>query len=1231
MKFIYLSKKIAIPNNVQLHTLSWNHDQGWITIGGDGGMLKVLKLDSANTKDSAGKATPSNLSMNQTLEGHQEAVIVTTWNENFRKLTSSDASGLIIVWMLHKGMWFEEMINNRNKSVVRDMKWTADGSKICIIYEDGAVIVGSVDGNRIWGRELPLQLALVEWSPDGRMILFVTLQGECHLYDMNGQPISKVPLYCMEDIRGGANIVGVNWYNGLEGGGSDVGAPALAMALDNGRVQLMRNESDDKAIVFDTGLRTSRIAWNNDGTVLAVAGSLMTTDPNDGASKEQATVHFYSMFGHHLRTLRVPGPMVNAISWEAGGLRLAIAVESYVYFSNVRPDYRWSAFSNTIVYAFTRPERSEHCVFFWDTALGEQHAKYVKRLSLIRASGDYAVLVTRGEEQDQHILILCNAIGSPVDSKYINIEPHHVAMGPQHVVVSSEDHIYVWQHMTARSKLTATNGSVLKEGQSEVRQRGRECIFHVDDLPSNDGSGLGGAQAALARSRRPPTEDPICCLCCNDSMLCIARESGSCLMYSLPHLSMEGKHDLKMRPQMMTLNCDSTKLAVIDTYGFLRIFGLSGAAAQDEELRSFERKDAWDVMWAEDDPDLFAVMEKARMYVFRGTNPEEPVSSTSYLCSFKNLAVRLVHLDELMRMPDRPSTQDHLVDFECRTLRDTRQIINDVGIEEACQFVESWNHERLWHIIAEHALDKLELGVAERSFVHCKDLHGVQLVKKLNTLDSELKQRAEIKCHFRKFDEAEALYRQMDRIDLAVEMRARLGDWLKVEKMLTETSGTDEQFAEAWDRMGEYYADRMKYQKAMMYFTKSRNTARLIDCFYCMEDYDGLFQLIDTLPEGDSLLHEIGERLASVGLCEEAVRAHVRGGDVKKAVDTCVLLNQWDHAVTLAEEHDFAQIEALLARYATHLLEKGMKMDAVELFRKAGKHAESARLLQQLARETNAQRIHPLRAKKLSVLGAVEVDSLKRKALDLENAAATRATQTKGATRTMAAATLDGLMTLDRATLAGDAAGGVGGEGVDMQGWASAEAHHLWLMAHRQLYDGNFEMALRTSVHLKPHEKYVGAVEIYSLIAVCAFHARYFRECSRAMIRLEHEETISNAQRDAYNELSLTIFSKHPPNDPKKLPEKQPGKSTEVCMASGKLVDIERVVAGTWVRCNTCKRISILSELYGNQSCPLCHSLLPTGGAGQRVSPPAPDMRAGRGDATRQLAERLYDAEFLAD
>lgn len=162
---------------------------------------QVLKLDTQNSKDpkAKGVAAPSNLSMNQTLEGHNGAVMVVTWNALFRKLTTSDQYGLIIVWMLHKGMWFEEMINNRNKSVVRDMKWTADGQKICIIYEDGAVIVGSVDGNRLWGKEVGTTLAFVEWSPDGRNILFVTLEGHVNLFDNRGNKISSVALYAVED------------------------------------------------------------------------------------------------------------------------------------------------------------------------------------------------------------------------------------------------------------------------------------------------------------------------------------------------------------------------------------------------------------------------------------------------------------------------------------------------------------------------------------------------------------------------------------------------------------------------------------------------------------------------------------------------------------------------------------------------------------------------------------------------------------------------------------------------------------------------------------------------------------------------------------------------------------------------------------------------------------------------------------------------------------------------
>jgi WD repeat-containing protein 35 len=101
-------------------------------------------------------------------------------------MTTSDENGLIIVWMMHKGHWFEEMINNRNKSVVRDMRWSSNGEKICIVYEDGAVIVGSVEGNRLWGKELKIQLAYIEWAPDGKQILFGTPQGEVKVYDYVG-------------------------------------------------------------------------------------------------------------------------------------------------------------------------------------------------------------------------------------------------------------------------------------------------------------------------------------------------------------------------------------------------------------------------------------------------------------------------------------------------------------------------------------------------------------------------------------------------------------------------------------------------------------------------------------------------------------------------------------------------------------------------------------------------------------------------------------------------------------------------------------------------------------------------------------------------------------------------------------------------------------------------------------------------------------------------------------
>ena len=57
-----------------------------------------------------------------------------------------------------------------------------------------------------------------------------------------------------------------------------------------------------------------------------------------------------------------------------------------------------------------------------------------------------------------------------------------------------------------------------------------------------------------------------------------------------------------------------------------------------------------------------------------------------------------------------------------------------VGIADASVFIEDNSHPRLWNLLAEAALEKLDFATAERAFVKTGDYNGVQLVKRLQVL-----------------------------------------------------------------------------------------------------------------------------------------------------------------------------------------------------------------------------------------------------------------------------------------------------------------------------------------------------------------------------------------------------------------------------------------------------------------------------------------------------------------
>ncbi|XP_067931487.1 WD repeat-containing protein 35-like [Watersipora subatra] len=1165
--FIYLSKKIAIPNNTRLQYISWNKAEGYIACGGDDGLLRVLRLESPVGGTAKGLAAPSNLSMNQTLEGHNGTVQVVTWNDHYQKLTTSDQHGLIIVWSLYKGSWYEEMINNRNKSVVRGMKWNSEGTKICIVYEDGAVIVGSVDGNRIWGKDVKgCTLAAVEWAPDGKMILFGMSNGEIHIYDSLGNFMSKLQVMCMSDLNPQTSkIVGLEWYKG-EHGYLEPGCPCLSLCFSNGRCQIMRHESDEEPVLIDTGMSAAQSQWNHCGDTLAVCGSQKSSE------KDINVVQFYTPFGEHLRTLKVPGKQITSCAWEGGSLRIALAVDSFIFFANIRPDYKWGYFSNTVVYSFHKPDRNETAVMFWDTKNDDKVMKYLKNLMGIAACGEYCCIATRmDEDPSQFSLQLYNNIGTVIEAKYIELEPIFLTITRTHVVAASREAFYLWQFKNPKK---FANLEI-----SGKRKAGMERLFHIDDTPSTTNTETIDFSHAFGE-----TADPICCICASDKNLIVGRESGALHRYTLPLVNLTSKYMLAARPHQLAINSNSSKVSIIDISGVLTFFDMEsrtkdadGKEVVGEQL-TYERKDVWDMRWAEDNPELFAMMEKTRMYVFRGMDPEEPLMSSGYICEFNDLQIQSVLLDEIMKAPDEPS-RENMLDHEIKSLRDTRDLLEKVGLQDAQRFIEENPHPRLWRLLAESALELQEFSVAETAFVKCKDYPGIEFVKRLGHLQSDSLKQAEVAAYFGFYDEAESIYLEMDRRDLAVTLRKKLGDWFRVVQLLKQGSagGDDTQLEDAWNQIGSYYADRQKWQQAVTFYVQGNNQERLAECYYVLEDYVGLEKMMKALPENHKLLPDIALQFVSVGMCEQAVEAYTKCNKMKKAIDACVLLNHWNTAIDLAKEHNVKEIDSLLATYAKHLLSKQKVLSAIELYRKAGRYLEAAKLMYKLAEEqAQAGTSQPKRLKKMYVLGALLIEQYH------ESVKQRSKFRNKGKRGAEALSALAGLLEEDSSAVSDTKL-------ID-NAWRGAEAYHYYLLAQRQLHQSQIDRAFMTSQALTLYEDIIDPKLIHSLIALISVTARQFATASKSFTKLETLSALSASEKDEYSDLALEIFIRHSPKDQNPITFNYHSISSEdakklVCVASGREMSDYQF----WM-CGTCKHCAYEKEITQYKNCPLCHT-----------------------------------------
>jgi WD repeat-containing protein 35 len=85
-----------------------------------------------------------------------------------------------------------------------------------------------------------------------------------------------------------------------------------------------------------------------------------------------------------------------------------------------------------------------------------------------------------------------------------------------------------------------------------------------------------------------------------------------------------------------------------------------------------------------------------RKCVYQQMTIQQPSSVTITCCfNYQDLEIRAVLLDEIMQDPEHP-TAEYLLDLEVKSLRDTHDLLEKVGIAEATTFIKENPHPRLW-------------------------------------------------------------------------------------------------------------------------------------------------------------------------------------------------------------------------------------------------------------------------------------------------------------------------------------------------------------------------------------------------------------------------------------------------------------------------------------------------------------------------------------------------------
>lgn len=1199
--FVCLFKKVTVQKNGELSLISCNNSSNSLCIGGNDGFLKVVQIDFTKQRKNEDGSVASPVFFSQSLSSHKKRLSHINWNDRYDKLTTCDEEGVIVVWKFieredgeERNQWETEMINNREISNVTDIRWSPMGNFLCFIYEDGHAIVGTVDGSRNWGNDITSgKLLRLEWSPDESFILFYILNSNIIIFSVNGYQIGEmeIPLHLLQ-----LKVAEITWWtNSLIENKTIVDNKHLAIVYENGTILLFDNHHDLKPYEIKTEfIKVTKAQWSPNGELLAISGII-----KEGEEYKDC-ISFYSNSGQYFQDIKLTNK-ISSFCWESYGSKLVITTEGFLLYCLIKPEYKWTYFSQTLVYSFMT-DSEHHTIVFWDMKKNTKSFKYVKNLISITSYGAFCCLTAKILD-DRYIAILCNSIGSPVDNRIINIRPEYITMNETHIIIASSHYVYIWQYRYQRQDMSMRYGNKIN---SELLNKNlmKEIIFFIEEIPD-----VKSFYSINTFKPTQTTKDLISSISCNEKSLIISCETGRGFLYDLIVIGSPEKYFFGTKIIKIGLSPNSNYAWGIDDTYIFSIWDLTkepnkGQVASNlkGEKLEIESTDVWSVIWSKDDNNSFAFLKKNELNLYKDFKCEEILTCSGYLAEFSDLSLNTIMLEDLLIKPsvdNKYNVNDISIVFETRTLRDLRVMIESCNpIEDLFSYVERHNNNKLWQLFIEYAMLKLDFSISEKCLVIKQDFIGLSLLKRVKTIEDDDFKKAEIHQHFFNYDKAEEIYRNKERRDLLINMRIKLGQWEKVIEIINESDIIEEDNLKiAANNLALQLIEKKDYKKAEELLLKTGNRQELINIWLITEEFTKAADYIFHLPEESEFLLYMGEKFEAYGLTDEAVKCYIRYGDIKKAFDICVLTNQWNLAVEIAEQNNLFQVEGVVETFSKHLKDKNKKMELVEFYRKAHKHTEAAKILIQIAEELREINTSPLILKKIYVLAALEMETFKTRYMDAQ-ITTTMTTNNPNLGRPTQTKTLDTLITSDLSNL---------GDKALNNPWRGAEAYHYYIICQNQIYNKEYSSALKTSLRLVQFEKELGSKEVYRLIVLSALLNSSLKECSSALAKLKNLSSLKEEEANKFDELSFSIFTKNRPINQKEQILKCPGKDCQEqisefdidCKSCGSnfsacVISGQSLFFKEYIKCKRCKHKSLLTEMTIKRikNCLMCHTKL---------------------------------------